>query len=71
VPLLRLHATLGDTEEVFDWLEVARDTHLPWYPWFITWFPQMDSYQDDPRMHEHARALGIEHVLDTVVAGSQ
>jgi TolB-like protein/Tfp pilus assembly protein PilF len=42
VPLLRLHATLGDTEEVFAWLEVARDTHLPWYPWFITWFPRIN-----------------------------
>jgi hypothetical protein len=40
VPLLRLHATLGDTEEVFDWLEVAR-------------------------------ALGIEHILDDILAGSE
>jgi len=68
VPLIRLHAMLGDTEEVFAWLDVARDVKLPWYPWFITWFPDMDDYQDDPRMRAHARALGLEEVLDNVLA---
>jgi tetratricopeptide (TPR) repeat protein len=71
VPLLRLHSTLGDTEDVFAWLDVARDVKLPWYPWFITWFPQMDNYQDDPRMRKHAQALGIEHILDNILAGRE
>ncbi len=71
VPLMISHATLGDVDEAFAWLEVARDVRLPWYPWFVTWFPQLEQFRDDPRMYAHARALGLEHVLDTVVASNE
>jgi TolB-like protein/Flp pilus assembly protein TadD len=71
LPLIRLHATLGDTEEVFHWLGVARDVKLPWYPWFLTWYPQMDAHVLDPRMRELAREIGIEHIYDEAVARLQ
>jgi TolB-like protein len=51
VPLMISHATLGDIDEAFAWLEVARDLKLPWYPWFVTWFPQLEGFRDDPRMY--------------------
>ena len=71
VPLMISHATLGDVDEAFAWLEVARDVRLPWYPWFVTWFPQLETFRDDPRMRAHARALGLEHVIDTVIASNE
>ena len=71
VPLIISHATLGDIDEAIAWLEVARDVKLPWYPWFVTWFPQLEQFRDDPRMYAHARALGLEHVIDNVIASNE
>ncbi len=62
------HATLGDVDETFACLEVARDVKLPWYPWFVTWFPQLEQFRDDPRMRDLAAELGLEHILDNVIA---
>ena len=71
VPLIISHATLGDIDEAIAWLEVARDVKLPWYPWFVTWFPQLEQFRDDPRMRDLAAELGLEHILDNVVASNE
>jgi TolB-like protein/Tfp pilus assembly protein PilF len=63
VALLRLYAALGDTEEFFHWLGVAREARLPWYPWFLTWFPQIEQFQDDPRFIAMAEEIGLQDYL--------
>lgn len=63
IALIRLYAALGDIDQTFHWLNVARDVRLPWYPWFITWFPQMESVGQDPRLQELALELGLEDYL--------
>ena len=68
VALLIIHATLGDVDETFAWLEIARDVKLPWYPWFVTWFPQLEGFRDDPRMYALAEEIGLEHVLENLRA---
>lgn len=63
IALIRLYAALGDIDQTFHWLNVARDVRLPWYPWFITWFPQMEFVGQDPRLQELALELGLEDYL--------
>jgi TolB-like protein len=63
IALIRLHSALGDTDEVFHWMRVARDTRLPWYPWFVTWFPDMDAMRNDPRMDELAAEVNLDDAL--------
>jgi len=65
IPLVRLNAALGHDEAVFEWLEVARDVKLPWYPWMITWFPDMAQYRSDPRLRDLAAEIGLLHVLES------
>ena len=62
IPLIRLYAALGDADEAFHWLAVAKEVKLPWYPWFITWFP-MDATRNDPRMDELAAELNLTETL--------
>jgi serine/threonine-protein kinase len=62
--LLGIYAALGDAEEVFRWLEIARDSKMVWYPFFITWYPALDELRDDPRMRELAEELGLTEALD-------
>jgi TolB-like protein len=61
--LVHVYAALGDTDEVFHWMNIAKEIRLPWYPWFITWFPNMDSMRNDPRMDELAAELGLTEAL--------
>ena len=68
IPLMISHASLDDVDETFAWLEVARDVKLPLYPWFVTWFPQLSGFRDDPRMYALAKEIGLEHILDKVYA---
>jgi TolB-like protein len=68
VALMVIHAALGDADETFVWLEIARDVKLPWYPWFVTWFPQLEGIRDDPRMYALAEEIHLEHILDEVSA---
>ncbi len=63
IALITAYVALGDTDEVFHWMTVARDIKLPWYPWFITWFPDMDPMRNDPRMDELAAELGLTEAL--------
>jgi TolB-like protein len=62
IALTRLSAALGDADEVFHWLAVAKEVKLPWYPWFITWFP-MGVVRNDPRMDELAADLNLTEAL--------
>jgi TolB-like protein/Tfp pilus assembly protein PilF len=61
--LVFVYAALGDTDEVFYWMNVAREVRLPWYPWFITWFPNMDPMRNDPRMDDLAAELELTDAL--------
>jgi TolB-like protein/Tfp pilus assembly protein PilF len=63
VALLRLYGALGDADELFHWLGVAREVRLPWYPWFLTWFPQIDEFHDDPRFIAMAEEIGLQDYL--------
>jgi adenylate cyclase len=66
IALTLANAALGETDEVFYWMAVAKEVKLPWYPWFITWFPFMDEARKDPRMQVLAEELGLEDVLATL-----
>jgi len=63
IALVFVYSALGDTDEVFHWLNIAKETKLPWYPWFITWFPDMDPMRNDPRMDELAAELNLAEAL--------
>ena len=63
IALVLVYSALGDTDEVFHWLNIAKETKLPWYPWFITWFPDMDPMRNDPRMDELAAELNLTEAL--------
>ena len=60
----RLYAALGDTDEFFHWMEIAKETKLPWYPWFITGVYPMDSARNDPRMDALAAELNLTDALN-------
>jgi len=57
VTLINVYGALGDVEETLHWMRIAKEVRLPWYPWFITWFPFMDEVRQDPRMRELAAEL--------------
>jgi len=60
LPLVLIYAALGDRQETLRWLEVARDTKVPWYPWLLNWFPQMRPMYDDPMLQALAKELNLE-----------
>ena len=64
---MTLHAVLGDRDELFHWLRIARDVRLPWYPWFLISYEHQEPHLDDPRVRELALEIGIEQVLDAVL----
>jgi TolB-like protein len=64
VTLINVYGALGDVEETLHWMRVAKEVRLPWYPWFITWFPFMDEVRQDPRMRELAAELGLTDALE-------
>jgi len=63
IALIFVYSALGDNDEVFHWMNVAKETRLPWYPWFITWFPDMDPMRNDPRMDALAAELELTEAL--------
>lgn len=69
VPLILSHASLGDIDETLAWLAIARDVKLPWYPWFVTWYPQLEAFRDDPRMHALADELQLAQILNKLRPG--
>ena len=60
LPLTLINAAIGNDEEMFHWLNIAKESKLPWYPWLIAWFPAAHSYYDDPRMQKLAAELGLQ-----------
>ena len=68
ISLVLVNSALGEVDEAFHWMEVARESRLPWYPWFITMAPFMDEVRADPRMRIYAEELGVEDILDDVLA---
>ena len=63
VTLINVYGALGDVEETLRWMGVAKQVKLPWYPWFITWFPFMDEVREHPRMDVLAEELGLTEAL--------
>ena len=61
--LLWLYSVLGEADETFHWMTVAKEMKLPWYPWFITWFEHMRHVRNDPRMDELAAELNLTEAL--------
>jgi TolB-like protein len=61
--LILLNGALGNHDEVFRWLETARDIRLAWYPWLVAWFPGLESARLDPRMRTLAEEIGLEDSL--------
>jgi hypothetical protein len=59
-PLILIHGSLRNDEDVFRWMAEAKKIHMPWYPWFITWFPQTRYLAGDPRMKELAEELKLQ-----------
>ena len=57
------YAALGDVEDAFYWLSVAKEAKHPYYPYLITWLPFMDEVRNDPRMDELAAELGLTEAL--------
>lgn len=57
--LVIIYASMGDDENAYKWLLVARDEKIPWYPWLLTWFPQTRGFHDDPRVLALAEELGL------------
>lgn len=63
IALTLLNGALRNNDQVFRWLAVARDVRLPWYPWLITWFPDLQDARTDPRMRPFASELGLADYL--------
>lgn len=55
-----LYAAMIDEEQTLYWLEVARKNRLPWYPWLISWFPQMEPLHEHPRIVEMRERLNLK-----------
>jgi hypothetical protein len=54
----RYYAALGDSDQAFEWLEKAYQSHNPWLI-NVNVEPQMDSLRSDPRFAPLLRRLGI------------
>jgi TolB-like protein/Tfp pilus assembly protein PilF len=61
--LVMLNGVLGNHDELFRWLETARDIRLAWYPWLVVWFPEFEGARKEPRMRELAEDIGLEDYL--------
>jgi TolB-like protein/lipoprotein NlpI len=61
--LIMVNAALGESDEAFHWMTVAKEVKLPWYPWFITWFPEVRTLRNDPRMDMLAAELNLTEAL--------
>jgi hypothetical protein len=53
-----VHAGLGNTKLVFDWLEAAFTDRSAWMV-FVGVDPRLEPYKDDPRFRELLRRCGL------------
>lgn len=61
--LVYIYSALGEADEVFHWMAVAKDMKMPWYPGFITWTQHMEVIRNDPRMDALAAELDLTEAL--------
>jgi len=61
--LVLVNSALGEIDEAFHWIEVAREVKFPWYPWFIVGFQFMDEVRADPRMDGLAAEFNLTEAL--------
>lgn len=64
IALVMLNGALGEADEAFRWMTVAKEVKLPWYPGFIAWFPQVRTLRNDPRMDALAAELNLTDALN-------
>lgn len=57
--LILIYASMGDYENAYKWLLVARDDKIPWYPWLLKWYPETRGMHHDPRVLALAEELGL------------
>lgn len=57
--MVLIYASMDNYDAAYEWLLKARETRVPWYPWLLRWYPQTQGFQNDPRVIELARELGI------------
>jgi tetratricopeptide (TPR) repeat protein len=62
--LVGIYAALGEADEAFHWINIAKESKMVWYPWFITWFRELHDLREDPRMRELAEELGLSEALN-------
>jgi len=63
--LAEIHATLGERDEAFGWLEACVERRLTCIPW-VRWYPNFASLRDDPRFHELERRMNVLRPGDPV-----
>jgi len=56
-----LHASLGDVDEAFRWLDVAVEEHATGII-FLRAHPRLDRIRQDPRYHALVRKVGLDAV---------
>ena len=57
--LVLIYASMGDYDNAYKWLLVARDDKIPWYPWLLKWYPETRGMHHDPRVLALAEELGL------------
>jgi hypothetical protein len=58
-----MHASLGDVDEVFRWLDVAIEERSPGLI-LLRVHPRLDPIRNDPRYRPLVRKLGLESAAD-------
>jgi len=54
-----IYMSLGDSETALHWIAETETTRVAWYPWLLGMFHGSELIADDPRLQEHAAALGL------------
>jgi hypothetical protein len=58
LPIARIHAALGETDEAFQWLQVALDEREPGVIW-LNVDPTLDALRSDPRFPQLLKHMGL------------
>jgi hypothetical protein len=58
-----MHASLGDVDETFRWLDIAIEERSPGLI-VLRAHPRLDSIRQDPRYQSLVRQLGLESLVE-------
>jgi TolB-like protein len=59
IPLALIYASMGDVDNALHWMNQARETKIPWYPWLLGWFAASRVLHDEPEIIAQAQELGV------------